>query len=270
MRPELYNNESSASPLLKTVCHLVGSQSYDELGTQNDELYEEVKKKLSLIMLNPPLDTADLWAMLVLSTWNLGPANSGRFIDSWLLSGSTLLYSSLTYDFSSRGLINDYDSQDPATKNHILAWNASALLHLKYVLRRPLTCTVLTPIRFSVGTGKPCVFETDTLSRFMAIVRDSREASRDDRSTAIELDLYEALYKGVVQLVVHIDETKAHLQRWEAEHGECSYHSSILRHFPADFQSTSTRCHAQAWPRFRDAHSRALEPGSHPYGHSRY
>jgi hypothetical protein len=90
-----------------------------------------LKKKLSLVMLNPPLDKADLWAMLVLSSWNLGPANSGRFIDSWLLSGSTLLYSSLTYGFSSRGAVNDYDSQHPKMKSYILAWNAAALLHLK-------------------------------------------------------------------------------------------------------------------------------------------
>jgi hypothetical protein len=131
MRSELYNNKSSASPLLRTVCHLVGSQSCDELGTQDDELYEEVKRKLSLIMLNPPLDTADLWAMLVLSSWNFGRANSSRFIDSWLLSGSTILYSSLSYGFSSRGVANDYDSQDQTTKSRILAWNATALLHLK-------------------------------------------------------------------------------------------------------------------------------------------
>lgn len=131
MRSELYKQESPASPLLRTACHLVGSQSCEEIGTQDDDLYEEVKKKLSLIMLNPPMDTADLWAMLVLSSWNLGPANSGRFIDSWLLSGSTLLYSSLTYDFSSHRVINDYDSQHPATRSHILAWNAAALQHLK-------------------------------------------------------------------------------------------------------------------------------------------
>ena len=131
MCSELYKHDSPASPLLRTACHLVGSQSCDETGAQNDDLYEDVKKKLSLVMLNPPLDTADLWAMLVLSTWNLGPANSSRFIDSWLLSGSTLLYSSLTCGFSSRGVINDYDSQDETTKGHVLAWNATALLHVK-------------------------------------------------------------------------------------------------------------------------------------------
>jgi len=131
MRSELYKQWSPASPLLKTACHLVGSQSCEEAGTHNDQLYEDLKKKLSLVMLNPPLDKADLWAMLVLSSWNLGPANSSRFIDSWLLSGSTVLYSYLTYGFSSRGVVNDYDLQDPTTKSHVLAWNATALLHLK-------------------------------------------------------------------------------------------------------------------------------------------
>jgi hypothetical protein len=131
MRFELYKHDSPASPLLRTACHLVGSQSCDETATQNDGLYEQVKKQLSLVLLNPPLDTPDLWAMLVLSTWNLGQANSSRFIDSWLLSGSTLLYSSLTYGFSSRGVVNDYDSQNQTIRCHILAWNATALLHLK-------------------------------------------------------------------------------------------------------------------------------------------
>jgi hypothetical protein len=131
MRSELYKHDSPPSPLLRTACHLVGSQSCDETATQNDGLYEQVKNQLSLVLLNPPLDTSDLWVMLILSAWNLGPANSSRFIDSWLLSGSTLLYSCLTYGFSSRGVVNDYDSQDETTKSHVLAWNVTALLHLK-------------------------------------------------------------------------------------------------------------------------------------------
>lgn len=75
------------------------------------------------------------------------------------------------------------------------------------------------------------MFETDTLSQFIAIVRDSREASRDDRSTAIELDLYVALYRGVVQKVVHIDQTKAHCQKWKTTHGGRSYRSLITMRF---------------------------------------
>lgn len=131
MRSQLYKNDSPASPLLRTACHLVVSQGVEETGNRRDELYKVIKKRLSQVMLNPPLDTAALWTMLILSTWNLGPANSGRFIDSWLLSGSTILYSSLTYGFPSRGAVNDPKSLSQTTRSHILAWNASALLHLK-------------------------------------------------------------------------------------------------------------------------------------------
>jgi hypothetical protein len=84
-------------------------------------------------MLNPPMDDIELWAMLVLSTWSLGPKASGHFIDSWILSGSTMLYSSLSYGFSSHGITGSFDSLDQTTRNRILAWNASALLHLKSV-----------------------------------------------------------------------------------------------------------------------------------------
>jgi hypothetical protein len=79
------------------------------------------------------MEDADLWTMLVLSTWSLGPATSGHFIDSWLLSGSTMLYSLLSYGFSSHGTGHSFDSQDQTARNRMLAWNASALVHLKSV-----------------------------------------------------------------------------------------------------------------------------------------
>jgi len=135
IKSELSKFDTRTTSLLRAACHLVGSQSCQPSEEQDGGLYEQLKKKLSLVMLNPPLDNADLWAMLVLSTWNLGPAHSNSFIDSWLLSGSTLLYSSLSYGFStSRGAIDNFDSQSLTTKDHILAWNATALLHLKSVL----------------------------------------------------------------------------------------------------------------------------------------
>ena len=133
MHHQLGKPASPVSGLLSAVCFLVGSQACHEYSARNENIYEEVKKNLSLVMLNPPMDNADLWTMLVLSTWSLGPANSGHFIDSWLLSGSTVIYSLLSYGFSSNGTAGSYDSQDQMKKDRILAWNASALLHLKFV-----------------------------------------------------------------------------------------------------------------------------------------
>lgn len=134
MHYELDQPDTPVSGLLTAVCYLVGSQARCEHSAQNENLYEEVRKRLSFVMLNPPLENADLWAMLVLSTWSLGPANSGHFIDSWLLSGSTMLYSLLSYGFSSHGTTGSYDLQNQTTRTRIVAWNASALLHLKSVL----------------------------------------------------------------------------------------------------------------------------------------
>lgn len=130
---ELDKRASPVSDLLSATCHLVGSQAWHDYSTLNESLYEEVKKKLSLVMLNPPMDSTDLWAMLVLSTWSLGPATSGHFIDSWLLSGSTMLYSLLSYGFSSHNTIRSFDPEDQMTRDRMLAWNASALVHLKSV-----------------------------------------------------------------------------------------------------------------------------------------
>ena len=136
---ELNKRASPVSDLLSATCHLVGSQAWHDYSTQNESLYEEVKKKLSLVMLNPPMDHTDLWTMLILSTWSLGPATSGHFIDSWLLSGSTMLYSLLSYGFSAHSTIGTFDSQDHITRDRMLAWNASALVHLKSVSQEMLT-----------------------------------------------------------------------------------------------------------------------------------
>jgi hypothetical protein len=130
---ELDRRASAVSNLLSSACGLVGSQARHDYSLQNESIYEDIKNKLSLVMLNPPMEDADLWTMLVLSTWSLGPATSGHFIDSWLLSGSTMLYSLLSYGFSSHGTGHSFDSQDQTARNRMLAWNASALVHLKSV-----------------------------------------------------------------------------------------------------------------------------------------
>lgn len=169
------------------------------------------------------MDNADLWAMLVLSTWSLGPATSGHFIDSWLLSGSTMLYSLLSYGFSSHGSTESFDSQDQMTKDRILAWNASALVHLKSVLKRDAIKIRTDCIRFSVGTGKPSVFATDILSQFTAIVQESVSSNSDDKISAIELELYASLYRCVVQQAVQFGQTKAHFHAWTAKHEKRQY-----------------------------------------------
>jgi hypothetical protein len=57
----------------------------------------------------------------------------------------------------------------------------------------------------------------------MAIVRESRGAVSDDRSTSSELDLYVALYKCVVHQTVQFDQTNSHFQQWKVAHDERSY-----------------------------------------------
>lgn len=225
MHPELSKPTSAVSGLLSAVCCLVGSQACHEYSVQNETLYDEVKEKLSLVMLDAPMDDADLWSMLILSTWSLGPETSGHFIDSWLLSGSTMLYSIQSYGFSTHGTTGSFDSQDQMTRNRILAWNASALLHLKSVPMHNVTEVILTSNRFSVGTCKPAVFATHTLTHFATTIQESQTCGINDKAAVIELELYALLYRCVVQQAVDISETKVQFQTWNAKHKDCSYPS---------------------------------------------
>jgi hypothetical protein len=79
------------------------------------------------------------------------------------------------------------------------------------------------------------VFETDTLGQFTAIVRESQQASSDERSVAIELELYAALYKCVVQQTVQFEQTRTQFQRWKVSHDERPYSPYLVNvEFPAD------------------------------------
>lgn len=83
-------------------------------------------------MLNPPVDNDSLFAMLILGTWSLGPGHdTGRFIDSWLLSGSTILNSLLSFGYSPREIEESYDLENQETRIRVLSWNTASLLHLK-------------------------------------------------------------------------------------------------------------------------------------------
>jgi hypothetical protein len=95
-------------------------------------LYEVLRENLGKAMLNTPLGLPIIYSMLITSTWNLTPRLKGRYIDSWLLSGSTVLHSMLFLDFSNPAYMLDLD--DIAFRNRILAWNATCLLHFKYGL----------------------------------------------------------------------------------------------------------------------------------------
>jgi hypothetical protein len=76
----------------------------------------------------------------------------------------------------------------------------------------------LTLARFSVGTGKPSVFATDTLSQFTTTVQEAEKCSNNDKASALELELYACLYRCVVQQAVQIGQTKAKFHAWKTKH----------------------------------------------------
>lgn len=86
-----------------------------------------------------------------------------------------------------------------------------------------MTGAALTTARFSVGTGKPSVFSMDTLSQFTTIVQEGQRCSSDDKATAVELELYAALYQCVVQHGLQVGQTKAQFHNWKAKYEDRSY-----------------------------------------------
>jgi hypothetical protein len=77
--------------------------------------------------------------------------------------------------------------------------------------------------RFSVGTGKPCVFSTEILGQFTPTIQESQGCSSDDKAVAVELELYSDLYRCVVQQTLHIAPTKARFHSWKAKHKDRQY-----------------------------------------------
>ncbi|KAK5240455.1 hypothetical protein LTR40_013817, partial [Exophiala xenobiotica] len=80
-----------SSPLLYAVCCLNGLRFCDQPNLINTsdhrQLYEEVRDMLGQVVLASPLPVEELYALLIMSTFEAAPRPAYEYIESWLLSG---------------------------------------------------------------------------------------------------------------------------------------------------------------------------------------
>lgn len=62
------------------------------------------------------------------------------------------------------------------------------------------------------------MLEMSTLGRFVSAVCEGHHFSNDEKSVAIELDLYIDLYRCVGQRLIGIDQMKTKCQNWKVKH----------------------------------------------------
>ncbi|KAH8659882.1 hypothetical protein BX600DRAFT_513542 [Xylariales sp. PMI_506] len=197
----LDEDEKHRHGLLYLTCMIAGISMEPSIlpTTVQTSLYTVFRESLGKAMLNTPLGLPIIYAMLVASTWSLSPELRGRYIDSWLLSGSVVLHSMLAIDLTNSPNPSDLDNS--GIMSRILAWNAACLAHFK----------------FSVGTGKPSVIHPDLMNRFIQIVKQDPRFSETDRKVASELQLYILLYKAVIQRSVPAVEIRREIGNWHRE-----------------------------------------------------
>uniref|UniRef100_A0A8H7K6H7 Transcriptional activator of proteases prtT n=1 Tax=Bionectria ochroleuca TaxID=29856 RepID=A0A8H7K6H7_BIOOC len=198
IHPYIGNGNEPCHSLLSMTCVLAGSLTAENVhGTGSyKSLYVKVRNTLGKSMLATPLSLPTIYSMLISSTFNLHPTFQSRYIDTWLLSGSTLLHLMLFMDFSFPDGVEPLE--DEKTRSQILAWNSACLIHLK----------------FSLGTGKLSVVEPDRLTSFITIVNQSPRSTQSDRSVASELQLYSLLYKAIIQKALPEAEIRNHIEQW--------------------------------------------------------
>ncbi|CAH0020623.1 unnamed protein product, partial [Clonostachys rhizophaga] len=192
------NGNEPCHSLLSMTCVLAGSLTAENVHGSNSykSLYVKVKNTLGKSMLATPLSLPTIYSMLISSTFNLHPTFQSRYIDTWLLSGSTILHLMLFMDFSFPDNVEPLE--DEKIRSQILAWNSACLIHLK----------------FSLGTGKLSVLEPDRLISFITTVNQSPRSTQSDRSVASELQLHFLLYKAIIQKVLPEEEVRSHIEQW--------------------------------------------------------
>ncbi|KAI1613824.1 hypothetical protein EDD36DRAFT_417685 [Exophiala viscosa] len=172
--------------LLLATCILGGVLTLSSLRGSNlhTSLYLLVKDHLGKSMLNTPLELATIHAMLIFSTWNMGPGAHVRYIDSSLLSGSTITHLMLTSGCPGLDLTNNFEESD--MRNRTETW---------------------------VGAGRPLVVESGSIESFLNML-PHHSLGDSYRDMAAELHLYVMLYKGIVKSSVQVKDTLEEIDIW--------------------------------------------------------
>lgn len=122
-------------PLLFAVCLLAGIRATAGLNRTNLHvtLHMLVKTHLGMKTLDTPIDISTIHAMLIFSAWSFGPlVPGGRYIDSWLMSSTTITHCMLSVPLSE--LVSLVGLYDETNRNMCRMWIQASLVHLKYVL----------------------------------------------------------------------------------------------------------------------------------------
>ncbi|KAJ5489846.1 hypothetical protein N7453_010671, partial [Penicillium expansum] len=185
-------------PLLFAVCLLAGIRATAGLNRTNLHitLYTLVKTHLGMKTLDTPIDISTIHAMLIFSAWSFGPlVPGGRYIDSWLMSSTTITHCMLSFPLSE--LVSQVGLYDETNRNMCRMWIQASLVHLKY----------------AIGTGRPSVVSCDRLHKWTEIVKYPGFETFD-HIIAAELKLYIHLYEAIYHTVSSVPEAWENVNRW--------------------------------------------------------
>jgi hypothetical protein len=229
-------------PLLFAMCLLAGFRATAGLNRSNLHitLHSMVKTHLGMKALDTPIGLTTIHAMLIFSAWSFGPlVPGGRYIDSWLMSSTTITHCMLSFSLSELGSLTSF--YDDTSRNMCRMWIQASLVHLKYV-RYQLTLYMGNPKanyqpRFAIGTGRPSVVSCDRLRQWTEIVKyPGFEAF--DQIIAAELKIYIILYEAIYNTANSVGEAWEMLNRWSRKYlAGMSPHSVHRKTWLAELQS---------------------------------
>jgi hypothetical protein len=124
-------------PLLFAMCLLAGIRATEGLNRSDlhTTLHTLVKTHLGMKTLDTPINLSAIHAMLIFSAWSFGPLiPGGRYIDSWLMSSTTITHCMLSFPLSKLSSLNGF--YDETSRNMCRMWIQASLVHLKYASHR--------------------------------------------------------------------------------------------------------------------------------------
>ncbi|KAI0004395.1 hypothetical protein F4779DRAFT_74157 [Xylariaceae sp. FL0662B] len=190
------------SPLLYAVCCLQALRFYrnSDLVNPNDHrrLYEEVRQMLGQVVLASPIPVEELYALLIMCTFEAAPKPVFEYIESWHLSGICAQQAISSIDFAKIVANLSSGKHEARDKTCLSLWNNICLVNL----------------RFAVGTGKPVTIPSDRLEQCPAIM-DHPQATIDDEIVLAEILLNCALCNTDMPLSLDRQNCCPELTVWE-------------------------------------------------------
>ncbi|OTA98055.1 hypothetical protein M426DRAFT_126782 [Hypoxylon sp. CI-4A] len=195
-----------SSPLLYAVCCLQALRFYkntDLVNLYNHRcLYEEVRQMLGQVVLASPIPIEELYALLIMCTFEAAPEPPFEYLDSWHLSGICSQQAMSTIDFAKIMTNLNLGKFEAKDKTYLSLWNNICLIHL----------------RFAAGTGKPITIPSDRLEQCSMILKYPQAAIEDEVVLA-EILLHSELCNMDIPLLLDrqggCPKLKAWEERWE-------------------------------------------------------